>query len=110
MGISSLSEGHYKNDVRIRGLPLSTYAQRGRGGVGPNAYVVYRLSQARLGEFAYKGGRGVQKAVKSAYVLNGSPLRPSSAPPFRTTCALETSGQSELVAGKCQTESTRRET
>ena len=29
---------------------------------------------------------------------------------FITTCALETSGQSELVAGKCQTESTRRET
>ena len=58
----------------VRGLPLSTYAQRGRGGVGPNAYVVYRLSQARLREFAYKGGRGVQKAGKSAYVLNGSPL------------------------------------
>ena len=60
--------------ITTRGLPLSTYAQRGRGGVGPNAYVVYRLSQARLREFAYKGGRGVQKAGKSAYVLNGSPL------------------------------------
>ena len=62
------------NGRSLRGLPLSTYAQRGRGGVGPNAYVVYRLSQARLREFAYKGGRGVQKAGKSAYVLNGSPL------------------------------------
>ena len=69
--------GNMHIDTRVRGLPLSTYAQRGRGGVGPNAYVVYRLSQARLGEFAYKGGRGVQKAGKSAYVLNVWPLRDS---------------------------------
>ena len=58
----------------VRGLPLSTYAQRGRGGVGPNADVVYRLSKRGCVNLRTRGGRGVQKAGKSAYVLNGSPF------------------------------------
>ena len=28
----------------IRGLPSSTYAERGRGGVGPNAYAVSEVA------------------------------------------------------------------
>ena len=62
-----------KSDV-IRGLPLSTYALRGRGGVGPNADVVLRLSKRGCVNLRTRGGRGVKKAEKSAYVLNGSPL------------------------------------
>ena len=56
----------------VRGLPLSTYAQR--GGVCPNAYVVYGLSKRGCVNLRTRGGRGVKKAGKSAYVLNGSPL------------------------------------
>ena len=38
------SKGH-KEGENIRGLPFSTYALRGRGGIGPNADVVLRLSK-----------------------------------------------------------------
>ena len=30
--------------ICVRGLPLSTYAERGRGGVGPNADVVSKVA------------------------------------------------------------------
>ena len=58
----------------VRGLPLSTYALRGRGGVGPNADVVLRLSKRGCVNLRTRGGRGVKKAEKSAYVLNGCSL------------------------------------
>ena len=60
--------------IAFRGLPLNTYALRGRGGVGPNADVVLRLSKQGCVNLRTRGGRGVKKAEKSAYVLNGSPL------------------------------------
>ena len=61
--------------MRVKGLPLNnTYALRGRGGVGPNADVVLRLSKRGCVNLRTRGGRGVKKAEKSAYVLNGSPL------------------------------------
>ena len=62
------------HNSELRGLPLSTYALRGRGGVGPNADVVLRLSKRGCVNLRTRGGRGVKKAEKSAYVLNGSPL------------------------------------
>ena len=48
----------------------------GEGGVGQNAYVVYRLSKRGCVNLRTRGGRGVKKAEKSAYVLNGSRLIP----------------------------------
>ena len=64
----------YWEGASIRGLPLSTYALRGRGGVGPNADVVLRLSKRGCVNLRTRGGRGVKKAGKSAYVLYGCPL------------------------------------
>ena len=52
----------------IRGLPLITYAPRGRegGGVKPPIHF-YCVLYAKRGE-------GVQIACKNAYVINGRPL------------------------------------
>ena len=58
----------------LRGLPLSTYALRGRGGVGPNVDVVLRPSKRGCVNLRTRGEGGVQKAEKYAYVFNGSPL------------------------------------
>ena len=45
----------------IRGLPLSTYALRGRGGVGPNADVVLRLSKRGCVNLRTRGEGGSKK-------------------------------------------------
>ena len=60
--------------MQPKGLPLllSTYALRGSGGVGPNAEVVLRLSKRGCVDLRTRG-RGIKKAGKSAYVLDGSP-------------------------------------
>ena len=50
-----------------RGLPLSTYAPRGRGGGSTLLYISIAYNMQ-------KGGEGVQIACKVAYVLNGRPL------------------------------------
>ena len=52
----------------IRGLPLTTYAPRGRGGQVCYTFPLRITCQN-------KGGEGVQKACKIAYVINGRPLR-----------------------------------
>ena len=51
----------------IRGLPLITYAPRGRGGGRASYTFLLRIT-------CKKGGEGVQKACKNAYVINGRPL------------------------------------
>ena len=48
-----------------RGLPLITYAPRGRG--------VSSLPYISIAYYMQKGGEGVQIACKIAYVLNGRP-------------------------------------
>ena len=56
----------------IREHPLSTYAPRGRG-VSKSGKYAYD-STDRLREKRTRGGEGVKKAGKSAYVLNGCSL------------------------------------
>ena len=51
--------------IWARGLPLITYAPRGRGGVKPPIHF-YCVLHAKRGE-------GVQKACTNAYVINGRP-------------------------------------
>ena len=53
----------------FRGLPLITYAPRGRG-VGSSLLVLC----VSIAYYMQKGG-GVQIACKIAYVINGRPLR-----------------------------------
>ena len=53
----------------IWGLPLITYAPRGRGG----SSLLY-ISIAYYMQKGGGGGEGVQKACKIAYVINGRPL------------------------------------
>ena len=50
------------------GLPLITYAPRGRGGRG-QAYYTFLVRIT-----CKKGGKGVQIACQIAYVINGRPL------------------------------------
>ena len=54
-----------KSTENQRGLPLITYAPRGRGGVS--------LPYISIAYYIQKGGEGVQKACKIAYVINGRP-------------------------------------
>ena len=56
------------------GASIKYVRAEGEGGVGPNADVVLRLSKRGCVNLRTRGGRGVKKAEKSAYVLNGSPL------------------------------------
>ena len=56
-----------------RGHPLSTYAPRGRGGSKKTENMRTLLTD-RLREKRTRGGEGVKKAGKSAYVLNGCSL------------------------------------
>ena len=51
---------------KIRGLPLITYAPRGRGGSS--------LLYISIAYYMQKGGEGVQIACKNVYVINGRPL------------------------------------
>ena len=51
----------------LRGLPLTTYAPRGRGGGSSLLYI-------SIAYCMQKGGEGVQIACKIAYVINGRPL------------------------------------
>ena len=53
--------------MTIGGLPLITYAPRRRGGGGNSPIHFHCLLHAKREE-------GVQKACKTAYVLNGRPL------------------------------------
>ena len=53
------------NEEEVGGLPLITYAPRGRGGVKPPIHF-YCLLHAKRG--------GVQKACKNAYVIKRRPL------------------------------------
>ena len=47
----------------IRGLPLIKYAPRGKGGSS--------LLFISIAYYMQKGGEGVKKACKNAYVING---------------------------------------
>ena len=53
----------------LRGLPLITYAPRGRGGGGSYIYIEYYMQKGGGGE-----REGVQIACQIAYVINGRPL------------------------------------
>ena len=53
-----------KTKTTVRGLPLITYAPRGRGGIRLPIHCVLHA----------KRGDGVQIARKTAYVINGRPL------------------------------------
>ena len=57
----------------LRGHPLSMYAPRGRGGSKKTENMRTLLTD-RLREKRTRGGEGVKKAGKSAYVLNGCSL------------------------------------
>ena len=48
-------------EIFTRGLPVGMYALRGRGGVGPNADVVLRLSKRGCVNLRTRGGRGSKK-------------------------------------------------
>ena len=63
---SKVSDWCEINKIKVRGLPLSTYAPRG-GGVTSLLYI-------SIAYYMQKGGEGVQIACKIAYVLNGRPL------------------------------------
>ena len=57
----------------IRGLPFSTYALRGEGGLKKLLISAYD-STDRLGEMCTRGREGVKNPENFAYILNGSPL------------------------------------
>ena len=52
-----------------RGLPLITYAPRGRGGVGGGGGLLY----ISIAYYMQKMKEGVQIACKFAYLINGRP-------------------------------------
>ena len=58
----------------IRGLPFSTYALRGEGGLKKLLISAYDKTD-RLREMRMRGREGVKNFKNFAYVLNGSPLR-----------------------------------
>ena len=60
--------------MRVKGASIKYVRAEGEGGVGPNADIVLGLSKRGCVNLRTRGGRGVNKAEKSAYVLNGSPL------------------------------------
>ena len=60
-------------EIDIREHPLSTYAPWGRGGCQRNAQFCVRITLLR--EKRTRGGEGVKKAGKSAYVLYGCSLK-----------------------------------
>ena len=64
-----------KEASKLRGLPLSTSAPRGEGGVCPKADIVLEITKGGCVILWTRGGRGVQKPEISADVLNGNPLR-----------------------------------
>ena len=55
--------------LHLWGIPLITYAPRGRGWGQASYTFPLRIT-------CKKGGEGVQKACKIAYVINGRPLSP----------------------------------
>ena len=57
----------------IRGLPFSTYALRGGGGLKKLLISAYDKTD-RLREMRTRGREGVKNPENFAYVLNGSPL------------------------------------
>ena len=59
-----------------RGLPLSTYALRGRGGIGPNADVVLRLSKRGCVNLRTRRRRGSKKPenLRTRTYLMDAPL------------------------------------
>ena len=59
--------------IPIRGLPFSTYALRGGGGLKKLLNSAYD-STDRLREMRTRGREGVKNPENFAYVLNGSPL------------------------------------
>ena len=69
-----LSHSPLLHSNELRGHPLSTYAPRGRGGSKKTENMRTLLTD-RLREKRTRGGEGVKKAGKSAYVLNGCSLR-----------------------------------
>ena len=58
--------------IFMRGLPLTTYAPRGRGGGGSS------LLYISIAYHMQKVGEGVQKPCTNAYVINGRPLMVSN--------------------------------
>ena len=62
----AVSNRIFQKGVSLRGLPLSTYAPRGRGSSS--------LLYISIAYYMQKGGDEVQIACKIAYVLNGRPL------------------------------------
>ena len=62
------------SDNAVRGLPLSTYALRGRGGIGPNADVVLRLSKRGCVNLRTRGEGGSKKPKNLRTYLMEAPL------------------------------------
>ena len=59
--------------VDVRGLPFSTYALGGEGGLKKLLISAYDKTD-RLREMRTRGREGVKNPENFAYVLNGSPL------------------------------------